>query len=159
MATKKIKKLSPSDSGTSREKTGSKWHGQPPEDKQFSSTNQPNKQNQLKAIREFHATRSMINEIFKMKFKWSESTEKIKNEIESAFGSEVANSNVFTIMVCVQVIKAINKRDTIAFEKLSNQCWGLPVIQVDTPHKMVVQVMHDDHELKEGLNSGYFPVN
>jgi hypothetical protein len=62
------------------------------------------------------------------------------------------------MMVAVQIIKAMNKKDTIAFEKLSNQCWGTPTLRMETPQNMIIQVVHDDSEIKSGLNSGLHPV-
>lgn len=99
----------------------------------------------------------MIREIFKLKFKFPKNS-KIQSDLIRAFGPEIVEANVGTIMIAVQCLKAIEKGDSNAFNALLNQAYG-PKFEVGFPQKMIVEVVHDDRELREAKkNKQYVPV-
>jgi hypothetical protein len=154
----KNKKNVPDRSGAIRGTPKNEWYGNPPQEKRFSSTRQPDKKKQLKGIQEFHFSRNAIKGFLNLKFHFPKNS-KICRKLIEAFGPEIENANVGTIMIAVQVQKAIEKADTNAFNTLLNQAFGMPKMEVELPpDRTIIEVRHDDSEIVAGGKNGIRPV-
>lgn len=137
--------------GDGREKRTDVGPGRPPKDKQFSSTNQPSTEARRRGKLKKKFAADLAQSILQMAFTGAVDGE-LKKKIALFFKVKEKDITIEMMMIFRQMEKAINRRDTMAFQAVMDRAYGKPKIMVENTGNLPMANPTVLLQMPEGVN-------